>query len=261
MAWPTLTEWEATRNALHKASQVVGALRAVTIPPLPNDLHVSLYVAPNGLSTGPLNIGGELTFDFTIGTLVYNVAGENVFRVPIAGHTQVSLTDALLEALVAVGQVAMPRRQKIADTAPLLFDLGLASDYAQVMNHIYNAMARFRGRLWGMMTPIVLWPHHFDLSFLWFATPKADEHQDPHINFGFAPMSEGFPRPYLYIYAWPMAEGMADVQPLAPSRWYRGSWAGVTLDYADLLEADQPEALIEAVLWHFYQQVAPLLTD
>ena len=29
-------------------------------------------------------------------------------------------------------------------------------------------------RLSGCMTPLVLWPHHFDLAFIWFATERTE---------------------------------------------------------------------------------------
>ena len=42
-----------------------------------------------------------------------------------------------------------------------------------------------RARLNGPMTPIVVWPEHFDLSFLWFASAQATD-RFPHMNFGCA---------------------------------------------------------------------------
>lgn len=259
MALPSLHQWDATRDALHQAAQVIGALRVAAHTPLPNDLHVSLHVTARGLRTGPLAIGGEFTLDFPTSAVIYSAHAEVIFSVQIAGHTQISLMDAILKALRDVDQVLVPRRQKIVGDRPLMPDLGLARDYAQVMDRIYTALARVKARLAGAMTPLVLWPHHFDLSFLWFVTGKTDEHQDPHMNFGFAPISEGFPRPYVYSYAWPMTEGVSAIQPASPSRWHRDGWIGVVLDYDDLKDANQPEALIEDVLWHFHSQAAPLM--
>jgi hypothetical protein len=41
---------------------------------------------------------------------------------------------------------------------------------------VFTAAARFRARLEGSQTPIVVWPEHFDLSTLWFPTnDRSDE--------------------------------------------------------------------------------------
>jgi hypothetical protein len=102
------------------------------------------------------------------------------------------------------------------------------------------------------MTPLVVWPHGFDLSFLWFRGNDLDEHSQPHMNFGFSPGSEGFPRPYLYSYAWPALSDLTSRPLLAPARWFNGSWKGAVVDY-DSLTDDKPEAQIEALAHEIFQ--------
>src|SRR5919109_78870 len=84
--------------------------------------------------------------------------------------------------LGAIRQLANPR--ELTNDAPLLIDAHASADYAQALDRVFTATARFRARLTGLQTPIVVWPEHFDLSFLWFATERATD-EFPHMNFGF----------------------------------------------------------------------------
>jgi hypothetical protein len=53
---PTLTlkDWIATRDTLHKYSQMVGKLRELMSEPNPHWWHISLRVSEKGLTTTPI---------------------------------------------------------------------------------------------------------------------------------------------------------------------------------------------------------------
>ncbi len=81
------------------------------------------------------------------------------------------------------------------------------------------------------MTPLVVWPHGFDASQLYFPGASFDEHTQPHINYGFSPGSAGLPRPYVYAYAHPMPDGVFGTALPDGARWHSDGWTGVVIDY------------------------------
>ncbi len=286
MKLPALTNWEATAHSLHKAAQLLGGIRTLFIDPVPNYLELAMAIKPEGLSTGPMPFGGEVILNFRQAAMVYEPEAGRPVAVSLAGHSQVSLfeavlaalaangktlapktdqhrslIDAFLDALLARGHRPQPKRERFTSEAPLEIVPQLAADYADALYRIFTATARFRARLTGPMTPIVVWPGHFDLSTLWFATDNATE-SGPQMNFGFAPFSEGIPRPYLYTTAWPLPAGFgapATVPPLA--YWNTTGWTGMVVPYDELVKVDDPEAFIEETFAAIYKALAPVLRD
>jgi hypothetical protein len=255
---PPLNDWDITRDHLHRAAQVLGVVRKAFTPPQPNALHLSLRVVPEGLSTGPLNIG-SFTLNFGAARVEYvSHPGAKPTYISLLHQTPKLLPMQILQEIAAAypDQTLRILPKASDDPTPFALDSGLSAEYAAAQYTVFTALARFRARLSGGMTPLVVWPHHFDLSMLWFA-PGAppDEHQTPHLNFGFSPFSEGFDRPYLYAYCWPIPPGLTQRPLPAPARWHAASWTGVVIDYdalRDTLHEDAPpafqiEALAEAI--------------
>ena len=136
----------------------------------------------------------------------------------------------------------------ISHDSPIAIGGNLAVEYLAVLDATYTALARFRAKLCGHLSPIVLWPHHFDMAFLHFPGPGADERSDSHLAFGFAPFSDGFDRPYLYAYAWSPAAGYVDVPVKSPARANKEGYTGLYAAYDDLRTETDYGAAIESVL-------------
>lgn len=259
---PLVPGWEPTRDSLHSATRVLGAIRIAAIEPLPNELHYSVIPTSRGCSTGELDVGGELVLDFARGAISC-VEGENErFSVALAGHHQRSLFEAVLSELTGVSKSIDASDEKITSEELFTFDPKVADDAGAVFAQVWNALARFRARLSGFMTPVVLWPHHFDLSFLWFPGPGTNEETDRQMNFGFAPVSEGFAAPYLYGYCWPM-KNEAELPPelVAPARWHDEGWKGAVVDYGDFAEAPTPQQVIEDTMMASFFTLRALLAS
>ena len=244
----------------------------------------SLTIRPEGLSTGVLPGRGEVLLDFQQCALIVRAASGGHATLPLDGQSQAALldtllatmqeqgqgvvtpgagampyTEALFTALTARGHVFTPARSDLAGEATLHADPGLSAGYGRALHRIFTATARFRAGLNGAMTPVVVWPEHFDLSFLWFATAQATD-SFPHINFGFAPFSSGIERPYLYAYAYPMPAGFEQLPLPAHARWHTEGWNGMVVGYDELTQADDPEALLEDTFRAFHALLAPMLT-
>lgn len=241
MPLPPLTDWEPTRDSLHRAAQILGHLRKSRVAKQPNALHLALYVTTHGLETGPLDDGASASLRFAERRIQIRTAHGDAFSVSLDGQTpRTVISDAALELGLDPSLLTLP------DTvdAPFEIDPVVAADYASSLNAVYTGLARWRARLLGMMTPLVVWPHGFDLSGLWFAGASADEAHEPHVNLGFSPGSAGFPRPYLYAYAWPWPEGVESRPLPGDAHWYNGGWKGAVLDYDALCQVPDPARTI-----------------
>jgi hypothetical protein len=261
MPLPALSQWDTTRDSLHRASQIVGLARKAFLPPQPNALHLALFVNDKGLTTGVLPDGSEFTLDF-INLRVEMRSGDTLTLLPLARYHYHALRIALMSAMPTLRHPVNLLLPMERDAKPFELNADHARDYAAALNTIYTALARFRARLLGSMTPLVVWPHGFDLSFLYFADRPPDEHTEPHLNFGFSPFSAGFPRPYLYAYISPLPAGRIGKPLPAPARWHEGTWKGVVMDYDLLVNdptagEDSPESMIESRLMDIFRVLEP----
>ncbi|MBN8620328.1 MAG: hypothetical protein J0L63_15570 [Anaerolineae bacterium] len=255
MSLPALQDWDATRNALHQAAQVVGAVRKSRINALPNYAHLGLFVTKSGLSTGALTEEDHLLLDMQQQAVIYTCPAGSIHVVPIRDHTQVSLTDAVLQAMTDAGHPASIDRSKLTGTDLLSIRPDAASQYGNALYSLYSSLARVRGRLMGSMSPLIVWPHGFDLSFLWFKR-GFEERTDPHLNFGFSPGSTGLPRPYVYAYAYPLPATFFDIGLPEGARFNIDPWKGIVIDYDWLTGLDDHEHVLEDMLYPIYATLA-----
>lgn len=244
MVLPALKNWKSTGDALHQVAVVVSAIRIASSDPLPNALRYSVEVIDGGVSTTELNFGGELTFDFASFSLTYHGVDDE-FTLDASGHNQKSLMNAVLDEFAKVDITVDPSTEHITSDTDFDVDLSLAQDYATVVNAVFTAMARFRAKLNGGMSPLVIWPHHFDMAFMWFATTHMDEHKDPHLALGFAPFSDGIDRPYFYGYGWSEETGYIEVELDPPAEAITEGYTGLYADYDKLYTEDNFNQVIE----------------
>ncbi len=158
MALPSLANWESTRDALHQIALIVGAFRVACTDPRPNDLHFSLDLTAGGFSTSTMRCGGVLEFDLNSLQLRFSRCEATVFTLSVNSHSQISLARALTAIFQDSGYSIAPSMKHITYDIPLDIDVTLARDYLLVLDRAYTALARFRARLSGFMTPLVLWP-------------------------------------------------------------------------------------------------------
>ena len=259
MVLPTLADWETTRDALHQVSKIVGAIRVASSDALANDMQYSVAVTGNGVSTTELQIGGELRFDFTSFSLNYERQAGDGFTIDAAGHNQQSLMQAVLKRFAELHITLEPSMKHITHDSPFIVERSLAQDYTKVLGTVYTALARFRAKLGGCMTPIVIWPHHFDMAFIWFATENRDEYTAPHLAIGFAPFSDGIHRPYFYGYGWSPDIGYVQVELDPPAQALTGVYTGLYAKYDTLRTEDNVNQVIEEMLLAYHRKASAIL--
>ena len=283
MPLPILDNWDTTAHSLHRAAHLLGTLRLLRLEHVPNFLELALKVRPEGLSSDTLPGGSEVILDFRQAAMVVRSGSDDARILALTGQSPATLFEALLGALPTTELAALlsdtktgslveqlfnviqtrtyaapPNRDDLTDPQPFEVDRQTSTAYAAVLDQVFTGAARFRARLSGMMTPIVVWPEHFDLSFLWFAAGKADE-REPHMNFGFAPFSPGFEQPYLYAYAWPLPEGYGGPQLPPQARWHTEGWTGAVVAYDHIRSAGDAALFVEDTCLAIYQGLLPLV--
>ncbi len=258
MTLPALLNWDTTRTALHQAAQVIGAVRAAVAAPEPNWAHLGLRVAPEGLTTGVLPAVGELVLDFRMLTILYKPTTQDPVNFALAEHSQVSLANAIETTLIGLGHPTVPQTRQNHERHQLDINEETAADYARVLFLLYETYRSFRESLPGEKSRLVVWPHGFDLSFLWFAT-KATSEQSPHMAFGFSPYSAGLERPYLYTYAYPTPDGLTAIELPANTKWHTKGWTGTVTGYDTLISEPDPVPMIENILRQLFTRISPLL--
>jgi len=284
MALPLLKDWNRTSAAWHKAVKLLGPIRNALFEPANNYLELALQVQPYGLSSERLPGGGEIYIHFQEGAVIYARGSGEEIRLGISDFTQASLFESIVQHLAKdelsdylsdipkdkllpafIEKLQSDRTKTVflgpgdlLSKEPLLFNPRTAGEYAKVLYTVFTAIARFRARLEGHMTPVIVWPEHFDLSTLWFVEPEMDSTRD-HINIGFAPYSKGFERPYLYAYAYPYPEGFSPPQLPKPAVWNTKDFTGVVVNYDDMFDAEDPALFIERICFEIFQALRSLL--
>jgi hypothetical protein len=228
------------------------------VAPLPNYLAHSSWPTPAGATTGPLDFGGALDFDYVMATFTYRRDGVEIFSVPLKGHSQTSLAEAVFAAFSEAGHNFEPRRDSITSHDSFMLDPVDARAYARIQWRMTQVLAQVKAHMFGPQSPLVLWTHGFDLSTLWFVQGM-NEAEDPQINFGFSPGTPDVGQPYLYFYAWPLPEGLRETLPELV-HWHT-SWSnpGGIIRYEDFANAPDPEALVTPVLVDVYRTASVLL--
>jgi hypothetical protein len=270
MPLPSLDPFMPTIKALHRAAILLAPLNSAIKPHQPNAQHLPLEVHPYGLRSDYPK-GGAAVLHWAEGKLIYYRASGHMVERPLAEHSQKSLFDAVLNVMNedelkdylanAEGESlaekllleltggdkakAAERLTHYQSEESLAHDLEVAKQYGDVLNKVFTGMARWRARIGGGLSPMIVWPEHFDMSTLWYTSPDMNENK-PHINIGFAPYTEGhFEKPYLYAYAWPYPQGFTMPLLEAPLKWEYKAYNGISVSYEDIARQEHPEAYIE----------------
>lgn len=266
-----LDNWLESIAAFHKAVMPLGPIQNALFAQRRNYLHLALTVTPTGVESPRLPQGGVVRADYGADALVYTAGQGAETRIAIVGQTQRAVFEQMLTVLRTdelaafmsdvddsaglaagfMGKLAAGSNREfmkldhLVDDTPIVYDAAVLRAYAAAQDAVFTGLARFRARLEGHMTPMVVWAEHLDLSTLWMVDPEMDDYK-PHINIGFAPYSPGFEQPYLYAYAYPYPE---DFKPQAVPggwRWAEPGFRGYALDYDVIAGADDPVARVEA---------------
>lgn len=272
-----LNEWEDTKITLHLFLQVVGKIHLALHPKKNHWWHVTYFITPRGLTTGPIPYKNQLfsiDFDFIKHQVVIiNSESKHEMISLLSPLSVAAFYHDILSALERIGVKVKintnpydPNRVKSnipfeEDHEYRTYDNKYISRYFDILIFLYSVFSEFSGRFTGKSTPVHVFWHTFDLALTRFSGKKVDtellKDMDPvskeaytHevISFGFWVGDDNIPEPAFYSYTFPEPKDLSK-QSLKPEKSFWQSANGshlAILKYQDLIEYNDPkEKLLE----------------
>ena len=268
-AWPPLPydEWEPTKQTLHRYVQIVGKVRMDLTPPRNHWWHVTLYVTPVGLTTGPMPAGERdiaITFDFLDHALVVRRSDGQVRRMRLGERP--ACADFYEELMMVLADLdvevdILPRPFDLPDSPPFAedrvnasYDAGAVERFWRVLAATQRVLMRFTSSFSGKQSPIHLYWHSFDIAQARFSgravdvgdvdPVSAEAYSHEVIAVGFWPGdNRRTPFPAFYSYTAPEPEGLRERGLDGPgSEWQdTGNGSLAILPYENVRLAGDPE--------------------
>jgi hypothetical protein len=287
-AWPPLplSEWNDTRDTLHRWLQIVGKTRLALAAPINHYWHVTLYPTARGLTTSPMPYERgmlEVELDFVDHTLAFRSSDGSSRGMKLKPRTVADFYDEYVSHLRALGArlEIRPVPSEMEDELPFVEDQQHRSYDPEAVNRCWTALTqgsrvlqRFRGRFLGKCSPVHLFWGAFDLACTRFSGRPAPVHPGgvPHlpdrvvreayshecISAGWWPGVPGAPvaEPAFYSYSYPEPAGFAEARLNAG--YYSPELKEFVLPYESVRVASRPEELLLDFLQVTYEAGADL---
>jgi hypothetical protein len=229
---------------------------------------VSLRVVPDGLKTAAMDLpnGEKLWLHMDLRNhkvrLQTSYGGTQAISMR-DGATGTEFGDQVLAAVALLGLEGSYAREKFENDDIRTYDPAEAERFLSVLVEVNRIFNDHRATLNGMMGPVKLWSHGFDLAMEWFGTRLVTDGGDgeagqhpAQLNLGFYP---GAPT-YFYSNPWPF-EGDKLLEHDLPTgaRWHTEGWQGTLLPYAELVGDDSGEARLREFAQRVHELTAPTL--
>jgi hypothetical protein len=240
-----------TRDYIQDAAHAIGSLQRAFLPKDPHDWQYGLEVYMRGISTQVFEFDGADTralIDFIshrvrIGEVSWNLAdysGSELFK-NIKVWLESQGVKATLEEPPFSGGSA--------------YDEAQAKTYAEALwwldRQFRGVKAGLKG---GLSAPILLYPHHFDLSLAWF--PFDDERQ---LSLGWSTGDEHIREPYVYFTAYPEPAKFTELELPDEAYWQKKGFSGAILTYAELQTEKDPADLLQTFAYELFEAGKKLL--
>jgi hypothetical protein len=286
-AWPALpyAGWAPTLRTLHLMTQIVGKVRLAKTPWLNHSWHVTLYVTPQGLTTGPIPCGDrtlELEFDLLGGSLEIRT-GDKRASVPLGPTSIADFFGQVMAALKALGTPVsingapneLPEAVPFAeDTVGRAWDADAVRRFHGALVQADRVLKHFRTGFLGKASPVHFFWGSFDLAVTRFSGRRAPPHPGgvPHLpddvareayshevsSAGFWPGGPGLEEAVFYAYAYPEPAGFREAKVAPAAARYETGLGEFVLPYEAVRTADDPDATLIAFLETTYAAAADL---
>jgi hypothetical protein len=288
-AWPRL-DYAADRGtfeSLHLLLQLVGKLPLRLHPWINHGWHVALRMTPRGAITRPLPAGERhftVELDFLAGTLVVECENGAREALPVAVAPIAVVHRELSALLVRLGLPAPLHGapNELPDPVPFAEDDRPREWDGDAARRLHGAFLQadrnfnaFRSLYCGKTSPSHLFWGSFDLAVTRFSGRRAPLHPGgvPHlpdavtreayshevISAGFWPGGGGFDQAAFYAYAYPTPAGLADAAVEPAAAFWQRDLGEFLLPYAQVRDAADPDAAVQAFLGSTFAQAAGLL--
>jgi hypothetical protein len=226
----------ATRDYLQEVVLVIGSLQRAFIPKDPHDWHYGLEVGLRGPLTQPLTIAGtDVRASLDLVRSKVRLGGSSWSLKYYSAPEILNNIQIWLESRGVNKRLQQPEFK----TQTRHFDVQQATDYATALWWMHEQFKKVQEDLdEGFTSPILLYPHHFDLSLVWF--PFNDKRQ---LAIGFSTGDETIIEPYLYLTAYPEPAGFTKLTLPKGAHWQSTGFSGAILPYRALSSSSHPDQL------------------
>jgi hypothetical protein len=249
---PTLdiTAFAPTRNYLQDAALAIGSLQRGFLPKHPRFWQYGLEVTMRGISTQPFTVKDQelrVVLDFVRHTVRF---GETGWRLDAYGGAELFNNFKIwLESQGLDTQLETPKFNGTGH-----YDEDQGATYAEALWWIDKQFRILKAKIdQGVTSPILLYPHHFDLALSWF--PFDDDKQ---FTIGFSTGDENVKQPYLYLTAYPEPAGFKGLKLPKGAYWQTDGFSGAILPYSTLQSSPKPAELFEGFA-NIFSIAKPLL--
>ena len=286
VTWPSLPfdAWRETGATLHLWSQIVGKVRLVQSPWTNHSWHVTLYVTPRGLTTGPIPHGGttfSIEFDFVDHRLIVETSAGGLREIALQPRSVADFYGLVLATLTELGVPVRIRTMpnEIPDAIPFDQDRTHAAYDPDAANRFWRALIQvdrvfkiFRAGFIGKCSPVHFFWGSFDLAVTRFSGRPAPPHPGGVPNMpdwvareayshevssaGFWPGSEAFPEAAFYSYAYPEPTGFRDAIARPATARFEGGLGEFILSYEAVRSDAAPDQALLAFLQSTYEAAA-----
>jgi hypothetical protein len=220
--------FKQTRDFIQDVAKVMGKAQQAFLPTDPNDWHRGLIVTQNGINSQQLE-------DHTL--IELNLRnGEFTFETLTLPLKDLSAQDIVTEITKFIGkEVEQP---ELFTTSPK-YDHSVALHILEILNRAHESLNDLRKQITtGVTSPVLLYPHHFDISLAWFperldATQMEQKHQ---LTFGLSTGDSTIAEPYFYITSYPDSNELEHKPFIAPAYWNKKDFEGAILHYSQASE-------------------------
>ena len=268
-----LASWKETRDTIHKYSQVLGEIRGSLAPRSKQWWHINLRPGITGCvtppiatnqKTGPNSI--QMGLDFNSHNVTLQTSASEQIQFDMTSQSVAAFREQIVEHLKSIGVVITLADDVFSDRSPLYYDAKLVKLFWKASSQIALVFDEFKAGMRNETSPVNLWPHHFDMSLVWFsgrlvpgAEPADADYADEQLSFGFSTGDDGIPDPYFYFSAYPLPAGMEDISLPLGVKWETNAFTGALLMYESLVSDTDAKARLLNVMKTWQESGAVLM--
>ena len=283
--WPPLPyeSWKETCANLHLMTQIVGKVRLKQTPWANHSWHVTLYVTPRGLTTGPIPHGDrifDIAFDLIAHELHIRTSDGGERRIALQPQSIASFHGRVMEALKALSVPVtindhpneIPNATRFThDHAVRAYDAVHAHRFWRALIQADRIFKRFRTSFLGKCSPVHFFWGSFDLAVTRFSGRSAPLHPGgvPALpdavtreayshevsSAGFWPGGSGYEAAF-YSYAYPEPDGFRDSVIRPGAAFFHKELREFILPYDAVRSAEDPERVLLDFLYSTYEAAA-----
>lgn len=284
--WPGIefNNWKDTLATVHLWVQIIGKIRLRAMPWLNHSWHVTLYVTPNGLSTGSMPYANgifEIEFNFhqhvlTITTST-GIQQEIKLQEQAVADFYAAVFDKLKQAGINIDIHTTPNEIEGAipfekDYVHKTYNKVQMQNFWLALVQVHNVFTRFRAGFRGKCSPVHFFWGAFDLAVTRFSGRPAPLHHGimPNIpanvmqeayshevsSCGFWPGSDAFPHAVFYAYSYPESSSFKEQAVEPAEAFYSNEMGEFFLLYDVVRNSAHPEETLMQFLNSTYKAAA-----